>query len=145
MIGAGTVTCLAQAEEAFAAGAELIVTPNIDPEVIRFCCDRELPITPGAMTPTEVITALNCGSEYVKLFPAGCLGPNYIKQLLGPLKGTKLLAVGGINMENAAEYLAGGAYGLGIGGGLCRVPEDRDFSKVTTAAQALLRVCGKRD
>lgn len=141
MIGAGTVTCLHEAESAYAAGAEFIVTPNIDPEVIRFCVSRDLPITPGALTPSEVITAKRCGSEYVKLFPAGCMGPDYVRQLLGPLKGTKLLAVGGIHAENAAAFLESGVYGLGVGGGLCRVPADRNFQKITSAAQELLKVC----
>lgn len=141
MIGAGTVTCLREAEEACAAGAEFIVTPNVDPDVIRFCCSRNLPITPGALTPSEVITAKRCGSEYVKLFPAGSMGPDYVRQLLGPLKGTKLLAVGGIHAGNAAAFLESGVYGLGVGGGLCRVPADRDFQKITLAAQSLLKVC----
>lgn len=143
MIGAGTVTCRREAEEAIAAGAELIVTPNVEPEAIRFCCDRDIPITPGALTPTEIITAKSCGSEYVKLFPAGCMGTGYVRQLLGPLKGMKLLAVGGINEENAGVFLQSGVCGLGVGGGLCSVPEDGDFGRITQSAQRLLQVCGK--
>ena len=139
MIGAGTVTCLSEAEDALAAGAEFIVTPNVDADVIRLCVRRGVPITPGALTPTEIITACRCGSKYVKLFPAGALGPAYVKQLLGPLNGTKLLVVGGIHEGNLREFLQSGAYGAGIGGGLGHVPENRDFSLVTDQARRLLQ------
>lgn len=114
-IGAGTVTCLAELEQAHEAGAVFIVTPVVVPEVIAECLTRGLPIFPGAMTPTEVFTAHRLGATMVKLFPAHRLGPDYLRDLKAPLPSTRLLATGGITPETLPEYVMAGADGFGIG------------------------------
>ena len=140
-IGAGTVLNLQSAKEAVAAGAEFIVTPNIDKEVIEYCVSRNLMITPGAFTPSEIVEAIKYGSKYVKLFPIGAMGPGYINDVLVSLSQAKIIAVGGISTDNAASYMTSGAFGLGVGGSLCRVPEDGDYNKLTIYAKELLDIC----
>ena len=141
-IGAGTVLNLAQAEAALEAGAEFLVTPNTDREVIALCVKRGVLIAPGALTPTEIEYALRCGSRYVKVFPSSAFGPRYFREVLARLNGAKLIAVGGVNVENAAEYLQNGAAGIGVGGSLCN--RDRimrgDLSGITEDAKKLVKL-----
>lgn len=114
-IGAGTVTTLAELDEAQTAGASFIVTPVIVPDVIGECVRRGLPIFPGAFTPTEVYQAHRLGATMVKLFPAHRLGPGYVRDLKAPLSAVRLLATGGITPETLPEYARAGAEGFGIG------------------------------
>lgn len=117
MVGAGTVLRVEQARAAAEAGAEFVVAPDTNPEVVRFCKDRGVLACPGAATPTEIMTALRLGADLVKVFPAGLLGgPAYLRALREPLAGVRLVATGGVNAENAAEYLAAGAFAVGMGG-----------------------------
>lgn len=115
VIGAGTVTTLAELDQAEAAGAGFIVTPVVNPVVITECVSRGLPVFPGAFTPTEVHTAHQSGATMVKLFPAHRLGPGYLKDLKAPLSSVPLLATGGITPENMPGYIQAGADGFGIG------------------------------
>jgi len=114
-IGAGTVTTLAELDEAEAAGASFIVTPVIVPDVIGECVRRGLPVFPGAFTPTEVHQAHRLGATMVKLFPAHRLGPGYVRDLKAPLSSVRLLATGGITPETLPEYARAGAEGFGVG------------------------------
>ncbi|HQY06285.1 MAG TPA: bifunctional 4-hydroxy-2-oxoglutarate aldolase/2-dehydro-3-deoxy-phosphogluconate aldolase [Lacunisphaera sp.] len=114
-IGAGTVTSLAELDEAHTAGASFIVTPIVVPEVITECVRRGLPVFPGAFTPTEVHQAHRLGATMVKLFPANRLGPGYVRDLQAPLSSVRLLATGGITPEVIPEYVAAGVAGFGIG------------------------------
>lgn len=114
-VGAGTVTNLAEFQAARDAGAGFIVTPNLDLEVLAQCRAAGLPAFPGAMTPSEIVTAWNHGATMVKLFPAGPLGPGYLKAIKAPLDRIPLLPTGGISLENAPGFLAAGAAGFGIG------------------------------
>jgi 2-dehydro-3-deoxyphosphogluconate aldolase/(4S)-4-hydroxy-2-oxoglutarate aldolase len=116
--GAGTLTTLALAKKAIFAGAKFLVTPNFNPEVIRFARDHELPIFSGAMTPTEVFAAHEAGAHAVKLFPAGALGPQYLKELRGPFPDIPILATGGIGLSNAALFFEAGATAIGVGSAL---------------------------
>lgn len=143
-IGAGTVLNLQAAKEAAAAGAEFIVTPNIDKDVISYCISKDLFITPGALTPTELIQAMNYGSRYIKMFPAGAMGAGYLKDVFASLSEAKIIAVGGINTGNAGNYLTGGAIGLGVGGSLCRIPADGNYKRNTEYAKELLALCGSK-
>jgi 2-dehydro-3-deoxyphosphogluconate aldolase/(4S)-4-hydroxy-2-oxoglutarate aldolase len=117
-IGAGTVCSMPQAEEALSAGATFIVSPILDEQMIRHCRDRGLAVFPGAFSPTEVYRAWEAGATMVKLFPAGQLGPAYVRELLAPLDDIRLMAVGGIHADNCSAYLKAGASGLGMGSGL---------------------------
>lgn len=114
-IGAGTVTNLAELEEAQAAGASFIVTPVVAPEVITECVQRGLPVFPGAFTPTEIHQAHRLGATMVKLFPANRLGPDYVRDLKAPLSSVRLLATGGITPESLPAYVRAGVDGFGIG------------------------------
>lgn len=113
--GAGTVTSKRLAELAFEHGAEIIVSPDTRKEVIEFTRKSEMVSIPGAMTPTEILDADSYGADFIKIFPAGILGCNYLKAVKGPINHLKLMAVGGINEKNALEYLKAGYAGVGVG------------------------------
>ncbi|MGV3585568.1 MAG: bifunctional 4-hydroxy-2-oxoglutarate aldolase/2-dehydro-3-deoxy-phosphogluconate aldolase [Adhaeribacter sp.] len=117
-IGAGTVCDQSDLEKALKAGAQFIVTPILDEEVIRTCVAANIPVFPGAFTPTEIYKAWKLGATMVKVFPASKLGPEFIKELLAPLPYLKLLPTGGLNLQNFREYFKAGAQGVGIGSGL---------------------------
>ncbi|MEF3303712.1 bifunctional 4-hydroxy-2-oxoglutarate aldolase/2-dehydro-3-deoxy-phosphogluconate aldolase [Paenibacillus sp. GYB003] len=114
-IGAGTVLDTDDLQTALEAGASFIVTPNTDEDVIRRCRDAGIPIFPGAMTPSEVVRAWKAGATAVKLFPSASLGLEYIKELQGPLKHIPMVAVGGVNTENIADFIDIGCHAVGIG------------------------------
>lgn len=115
-IGAGTVRTIEEAKRAIAAGAQFVVSPITDAEIIQYCKNREIPVFPGAFTPTEVFTAWQLGATMVKVFPAQFLGPSYIKELLAPLDQISLMPTGGVNQENIADYINAGAKAFGVGG-----------------------------
>lgn len=117
-VGAGTVMSIAEAEVALAAGATFLVAPHTDPTVARWAVERDIPMIPGAFTPTEVMAAWNLGVAAVKVFPATVGGPELLKALRGPLGGLPLIPTGGITAENAAEFLMAGAMAVGVGGWL---------------------------
>lgn len=118
LIGAGTVMTTQDVVSAGYAGASFILSPDCNPEVIKATKDSGLFSVPGAFTATEVVMAHKSGADMVKLFPAGRLGPGYVKDLLGPLNDIKFMAVGGIDLTNAAAFLAAGAKSVGVGSSL---------------------------
>ena len=117
-VGAGTVITEKQLDLAIGAGAEFIVTPNCNPAIIRKANAAGLVTMPGTITPTEMVTAHEAGADYVKVFPVRVLGPAYIKDVLAPLKHLKLIAVGGVSPENAADYIKAGCVGIAANVGL---------------------------
>lgn len=141
LLGAGTVTTRARAEQALRAGAAFFVTPNVDEGVIRLGREAGLAVFAGAMTPTEVWRAYAAGSSVVKIFPAGTLGPGYLRELRGPLSEVPLMAVGGVGAHNAAEFLRAGAVGIGVGSALSPASEsEADLAAVTARARELVEV-----
>jgi len=116
--GAGTVITPGQLELAAEAGAQYIIAPDANPEIIRRTRELGLVSIPGAMTPTECVMAHAAGADFVKLFPLGNLGAGYLKAIRAPLSHIRFLGVGGISEKNAAEFLAAGAAGFGVGGNL---------------------------
>ena len=118
LFGAGTVTVPELAEKAIRAGAQFLVTPNFNPEVIRVARSHQIPIFSGAMTPTEIFAAYEAGAEVIKVFPAATLGSAYFKELRGPFPEIPLMATGGITIENAPDFYAAGATALGVGSSL---------------------------
>ena len=119
LIGAGTVLNEKAAARCVEAGARFIVSPALNPATIEYCNSREVPILPGAFTPTEVVTAWELGADMVKLFPAGAGGgPGYLKSLRAPLPEVKFVPTGGISLENAGEYIRAGAVAIGVGADL---------------------------
>jgi 2-dehydro-3-deoxyphosphogluconate aldolase/(4S)-4-hydroxy-2-oxoglutarate aldolase len=139
LLGAGTVTDMARAEAALAAGASFIVTPNIDLDVIGTVRAHGIPVMPGALSPTEIWTAMKAGADFVKVFPASAVGPGYFRELRGPFEKIPFMASGGVNLENAAEFIKFGVDALGLGGAL--IPKTNDeFDRCAEMAQRLLEV-----
>lgn len=118
IVGAGTVMTAEQVRMAHAAGACYIVSPDGNPDVIAATKTLGMASFPGALTATEIVQAHRMGADAVKVFPAGVLGPQYIKALKAPLTHIPLLAVGGIDETNVCEYLRAGAIGVGVGGNI---------------------------
>jgi len=118
LLGAGTILDGATAELAIDAGSDFIVTPIVSKEAILIANKRGCVIASGAMTPTEIYTAYDAGADIVKVFPADSLGPNYLKNVKGPLGHIPLMPTGGINLTNLASYVKNGAFCVGVGGAL---------------------------
>lgn len=138
LLGAGTVLTIRQVKVAFDAGARLIVTPNTNEQVIREAQKLGMCTVIGALTPTEIVNAYQCGANYVKVFPAGCMGPDYIHAVKAPLAHIPLLAVGGITPEKIAAYRKAGVFGFGVGGPLFE-PEAvraKNYGRITDRAKA---------
>ena len=114
-VGAGTVCNTDELDMAIRAGSQFIVTPILDPDVVRACVSKNIPVFPGAYTPTEIYQAWKLGASMVKVYPATSLGPEYIKDVKAPLNKIKLMPTGGINLDNIQTFIKAGADGLGIG------------------------------
>jgi 2-dehydro-3-deoxyphosphogluconate aldolase/(4S)-4-hydroxy-2-oxoglutarate aldolase len=117
-IGSGTVLDSETAQAAVSAGARFVVSPVFNPDVVRFCNRYAIPVMPGALTPTEVLTAWIGGADVVKVFPARIGGPKYFKDLKGPLPQVEILPTGGVNLQTAPEFIKAGACAVGIGAAL---------------------------
>ncbi|MBE5868415.1 MAG: bifunctional 4-hydroxy-2-oxoglutarate aldolase/2-dehydro-3-deoxy-phosphogluconate aldolase [Lachnospiraceae bacterium] len=135
--GAGTVTSTEMVELAKGAGAQFIVSPDTNEAVIRATVEGGMVSMPGAVTPTEILAAHRYGADFVKLFPVGPLGAAYMKAVCAPINHVRLLAVGGVNEKNVAEFLAAGAVGAGVGGNLVNKQwiAAGEFDKITDAAR----------
>ena len=119
LLGSGTVTTAAQAQATIAAGAEFVVSPSLHPEVIAATKAAQKISIPGALTPTEAITAWNAGADYVKIFPCSALGgATYLKSLLAPFPHLRLIPTGGVPLQSAESFLNAGARALGVGSDL---------------------------
>ncbi len=142
MFGAGTVLNAEQVEAAAKAGARYIISPNVDADVIAKTKELGLVSMPGAMTPSEILTAHKLGADIVKLFPAGYLGFGYIKDILGPISHVKLCATGGVTEENWGKYLEFGFAGAGISGRLCdkKCIAAGDFEEITRRAKVFMDI-----
>ena len=139
-VGAGTVMTVEQAELAHKSGAGYIISPNTDPAVIGRTKELGMISIPGALTPTEIVAAHDIGADIVKLFPAGELGMNYIKALTAPITHIPLMAVGGVNLGNIAEFFKAGLMGVGIGSAITpkNLIENGDFDKITQLARGYI-------
>jgi 2-dehydro-3-deoxyphosphogluconate aldolase/(4S)-4-hydroxy-2-oxoglutarate aldolase len=119
LLGAGTVLDAETARAALLAGAEFIVTPALKPEVIQMAHRYSKPVMPGALTPTEIVTAWETGASFGKVFPSGKMGgPKYIRSLKAPFPHIQLIPTGGVNLENAMDFLLAGSSALGVGADL---------------------------
>jgi len=141
-LGVGTVLDLDSAVRSVAAGAQFLVTPILRHDVVRFCHDQEIVCICGAMTPTEIQQAWEWGSPYVKVFPAGVLGPGYLRDVLGPLPHVRLITTGGVTLENAPQFLAAGAVAVAVGGQLVdkQLIAAGQFDALTERARAFARL-----
>ena len=141
LIGAGTVLDVAMANKAIDAGAKFLVTPVVKPDIVVAAHKHEVPVFMGAFSPTEILTAHECGADMVKLFPAGIHGLPYFRAIQGPLEGIKLLPTGGVTPENAGEGILSGAHALGIGSSLI-LPDaikSGNFSRITDLSKQLIQ------
>lgn len=137
-IGAGTVTSPEQVELVKKAGGLFIISPDTCAEVIKKTRELGLVSMPGALTPTEVMTAHKAGADFVKLFPLGELGASYLKALKAPLSGIDFLAVGGVNLDNISELLRAGASGFGVGSNIVKpeLVKAEKYGELTALARA---------
>ena len=137
LVGAGTVITLEQVSMTYNAGGHYLVTPTTQPEIIRAGKALGLGLYPGAFTPSEILAAYDAGADAVKVFPASCLGPGYIKAIRAPLSHIPLMAVGGVNEKNAADFMKAGCVGLGVGGNLVNKEwiRDGEWEKITALAK----------
>ncbi|MFI8455077.1 bifunctional 4-hydroxy-2-oxoglutarate aldolase/2-dehydro-3-deoxy-phosphogluconate aldolase [Kitasatospora sp. NPDC085464] len=144
-VGVGTVLTAEQAERGVAAGASFLVTPGCRPEVAAAAKGAGVPVVLGALTPTEVARAVDLGAAAVKIFPARAFGPGYFRDLRGPYPGVPLVASGGVNAGNAAEFLGQGA--LAVCAGTDVVPPEAvaagDWAEITRRARAFTEACGE--
>ncbi len=142
IVGVGTVLTGESARHSIEAGAQFLVTPIFLPDVIQVGRAHNVPVVCGAFSPTEIYAAWKAGADLIKVFPAGTLGPAYIHDLLGPLPDLRLVPTGGINLNNCAEFLAAGAYSVGIGSNLVSeaTVNQKDWATLTTRAQHYMQI-----
>lgn len=141
LVGAGTVITPEQVSMTYNAGGHYLVTPTTQPEIIRMGKALGMGLYPGAFSPSEILEAWKAGADAVKVFPAGSLGPGYIKAVRAPLGHIPLMAVGGVNEKNAAEYMKAGCVGIGVGGNLVNREwiENGEWDKVTALAREFIK------
>jgi 2-dehydro-3-deoxyphosphogluconate aldolase / (4S)-4-hydroxy-2-oxoglutarate aldolase len=143
ILGAGTVLDPETARICMLAGAEFIVTPSLNVRTIEMCRRYSKAILPGALTPTEIVTAWEAGADMVKVFPAGNLGgPSYIKALKGPLPQIHMVPTGGVSLDNAAAFLQAGASAIAVGSDLVskKALDSGDYDQITKLARRFLDV-----
>ena len=119
-IGAGTVLNRSDLMSALESGAQFIVSPSVDEDVIEYCQMHSVPVFPGALTPTEIHKAWQAGAAMVKVFPASLFGPEYFKEIKGPFNNIELMAVGGVSRDSLASYFQMGASAVAFGSGIFR-------------------------
>lgn len=146
LLGSGTVTTAAEAEATIQAGAEFVVSPSLHPEVVAATKALGKVSIPGALTPTEAITAWRAGADYVKIFPCSAVGgAGYLKALLAPFPELRLIPTGGVTLQTAADFLRAGARALGVGSDLVNpqaIVQGHPES-VTSAARAYLNIVAR--
>jgi len=140
IVGAGTILDAETALAAIRAGADFIVSPVLNPDIVRACRDAGVFVAPGAFTPTEIVEAWNLGADVVKVFPATSLGPTFFKDLRGPLPSIRLMPTGGVSLDNAAEFIRQGACCVAVGTALLdpKAIERDDWEALTQRARALV-------
>ena len=143
--GAGTVLTEEQLAMCRDAGGEYMITPNVNAALIRSCVGMGLAAMPGALTPSEAVEAWDAGASFVKIFPAGSLGPGYVKALRAPLSHIRFLAVGGITPDNVADFMRAGCVGAGVGGNLTNREwiEAGAWGRIADAARRLREACAE--
>lgn len=137
LLGAGTILDSETGRAALLAGAEYLVAPTLNLDVIRLCRRYDKLVMPGAFTPTEILTAWEAGADIIKVFPADVVGPAFFKAMRGPLPQVRLMPTGGVDLTTAAEFLRAGACCLGIGGQLVepKAVAQGDFNRIRELAR----------
>jgi len=141
LIGVGSVLDAATAEKAIQAGAQFVVSPIFDEQILRAAHAADLPAVPGAFSPNEILRATNAGADMVKVFPATRLGPGFFKDVLAPMPHLKLTPTGGVNLDTAGDFIRAGAVTLGVGSALVKkqAVEEGDFATIQDLAGQFVR------
>lgn len=139
LFGVGSVLDPESARAAILAGAQFVVSPTLNLQTIEICHRYAIPVVPGAYTPTEILTAWEAGADMVKVFPASVGGPAYFKAIKAPLPQIKLVPVGGVSLDNTADFIRAGAEAVGVGSALVsqKLLEAGDFATLTERARRL--------
>ncbi|HZV06578.1 MAG TPA: bifunctional 4-hydroxy-2-oxoglutarate aldolase/2-dehydro-3-deoxy-phosphogluconate aldolase [Gemmataceae bacterium] len=142
LLGAGTILDTETARAALLAGAEYLVAPTLNLDVIRLCQRYSKLVMPGAFTPTEILAAWEAGADIVKVFPAEVVGPAFFKAMRGPLPQVRLMPTGGVDLTTAADFLRAGACCLGLGSQLVepRAVAERDFDRIRDLARQYVAI-----
>ncbi len=141
VVGAGTVTSVDEVDAVVDAGARFVVSPTLDVAVVEKCRQWGVVVAPGCFSPTEIVAADRAGAHLIKVFPAGILGPAYLKALRGPLPDVRLMPTGGVTVDNAGDWLQAGAAAVAIGGDLLKPSAiaGGDYETLTDRARRLIR------
>lgn len=142
LLGAGTVLDVETARAVLLAGAEYVVAPTLNLDVIKLCQRYDKLVMPGAFTPTEILTAWEAGADIVKVFPADCVGPAFFKAMRGPLPQIRLMPTGGVDLTTAADFLKAGACCLGVGGQLVepKAVAEGNFNRIRDLARQYVTI-----
>jgi 2-dehydro-3-deoxyphosphogluconate aldolase/(4S)-4-hydroxy-2-oxoglutarate aldolase len=143
LVGAGTVLDAETAQACIESGAQFIVSPSLNLGTIEYCRRVDVAVMPGALTPTEVVTAWNAGADFVKVFPAGAVGgASYLKALKAPLPQIELVPTGGVSLKTAADFIKAGASALGVGADLVDIKAIREgqASVITERAKQFVQI-----
>jgi len=135
LLGAGTVLDPETARIAILAGAQFVVSPALNPDTAHLCNRYQVPYMPGAGTIHEVIEAMECGADIVKVFPGEILGPAFVKAVKGPLPQASLMPTGGVSLENVGDWIRAGSVAVGVGGNLTAGVKTGDFASITHLAR----------
>jgi 2-dehydro-3-deoxyphosphogluconate aldolase/(4S)-4-hydroxy-2-oxoglutarate aldolase len=137
-LGAGTVLDPETARIAILSGAQFVVSPSLSAATARLCNRYQIPYLPGAGTIREIVEAMECGADIVKLFPGETLGPAFVKAARAPLPQASLMPTGGVSIDNAAEWITAGSVALGVGGNLTAGAKTGDFKSITDLARRFI-------
>ena len=145
LLGAGTILDPETARAALRAGAEYLVAPTVNLDVIRLCQRYDKLVMPGAFTPTEILTAWEAGADIVKVFPADVVGPAFFKAVRGPLPQVRMMPTGGVDLTTAAAFLKAGACCLGVGGQLVepQAVAQKNFDRIRDLARQYVEIVRK--
>jgi len=138
LLGAGTVLDPETARAAILAGAQFIVSPSLNPETAKLCNRYQVPYMPGAATMAEIIAAMECGADIIKIFPGEMFGPAFVKAARAPLPQASLMPTGGVNLQNVGEWIEAGSVAVGVGGNLTAGAKTGDYASITKLAQEFI-------
>lgn len=145
LVGAGTVLDPETARAAILAGVDFVVMPTLNLKVIEMCHRYGKVVIPGAFTPTEILTAWEAGADIVKVFPAGVAGPQYLRDIKGPLPQVRLLPTGGVTLENTTDFIKAGAVAVAVGTALVdkKLVAEKKFDLITEKAKQFVAAVQK--
>ena len=135
LVGAGTVLDPETARIAILAGAQYVVSPSLNPDTARLCNRYQVPYMPGAGSVRDIVEAMECGADIIKVFPGETLGPGFVKATKAPLPQAPLMPTGGVSIDNVAEWIRAGSVAVGVGGSLTAGAKTGNFQSITDLAK----------